>query len=167
MLKGTRAAVKRAKRLRREMSFPEVLLWQELRKRPDGLKWRHQHPAGDYDLDFYCDSAKLCVEVDGEAHSRGDRPARDERRDRFLAERGIATMRVMAMDVLKDLESVVFGITHAATSARLSTGPLRGRSPSPAASPGEDSVYLNPPPSEDLGEGDHPRADGGGGGVSQ
>jgi very-short-patch-repair endonuclease len=71
MLKGTGKSYRRARELRRTMSLPEVLLWQHLRKQQTGFHWRKQHPAGPYDLDFYCDSAKLCVEVDGEAHDRG------------------------------------------------------------------------------------------------
>jgi very-short-patch-repair endonuclease len=59
------------------MTVPEVRLWQWLRTRPRGFKFRHQHPAGPYVLDFYCAAVKLVVEVDGEAHSRGDRPERD------------------------------------------------------------------------------------------
>jgi len=45
--------IRRARRLRREMSPAEVKLWCELRLRPGGLKYRHQHPAGPYSLDFY------------------------------------------------------------------------------------------------------------------
>jgi very-short-patch-repair endonuclease len=137
MIKGTASSVRRARKLRREMSLPEVLLWQVLRQRPEGLKWRHQHPAGEYDLDFYCDSAKLCVEVDSEAHERGDRPMRDARRDAWLEERGVRTMRVSARDVLRDLDAVVRGIVHEAGSARPSTTPS-ARSPSPRQSIGED-----------------------------
>ena len=50
------------------MSKPERLLWGALRKNKLGLRFRKQHPAGPYVLDFYCDSARLCVEVDGESH---------------------------------------------------------------------------------------------------
>lgn len=73
-----------AKRLRRTMSLPEVLLWQQLRRRPGELRFRRQHPAGPYVLDFYCDAQKLAIEVDGEAHSRGNRPERDSARDGWL-----------------------------------------------------------------------------------
>ena len=125
MLKGTAKAYKRAKQLRREMTLPEVLLWQQLRKAQTGHKWRKQHPAGPYDLDFYCDKAKLCVEVDGEAHNRGDNPARDERRDAYLAQHGIFTLRISAVDVLKNLEGVVTFIQHAADE-RVKSSPNRG-----------------------------------------
>jgi very-short-patch-repair endonuclease len=36
------------------MTPPEIRLWQILRTRPAGLKFRHQHPAGPYVLDFLC-----------------------------------------------------------------------------------------------------------------
>ena len=118
MLKGTGLAYRRAKRLRREMSLPEILLWQQLRANQTGLHWRKQHPAGPYDLDFYCEKATLCVEVDSEAHERGDRPQRDAARDAFLARHRIFTLRVRAVDVLQNLEGVM---THIVEAARTRT----------------------------------------------
>lgn len=70
-VKSTRRARVGAKRLRRAMALPEVLLWQVLRTQPGGHRFRRQAPAGDYVLDFYCAPARLAIEVDGEAHSRG------------------------------------------------------------------------------------------------
>ncbi|MDF7774545.1 endonuclease domain-containing protein [Sphingomonas sp. AOB5] len=89
------------------MTLPEVLLWQALRKRPGGLKFRRQHPAGPYILDFYCDTVRLCVEIDGEAHDRGDRPQRDEARDDWLARKRVRTLRIPAREILADLDAVV------------------------------------------------------------
>jgi very-short-patch-repair endonuclease len=77
-----------ARRLRRKLSLPEGLLWRELRGKPDGVKFRKQHPLGKYALDFYCAAAKLAVEVDGIAHDMGDRPARDEARDDIVRAQG-------------------------------------------------------------------------------
>jgi len=114
MLKGTGKAYRRARALRRELSLPEILLWQQLRRKGTGHKWRKQHPAGPYDLDFYCDAAKLCVEVDGAAHDRGDRPARDARRDAWLAAKGITTLRIPAAEVLNNLDGVLLHITETA-----------------------------------------------------
>ena len=68
MITGPRDIVKRARTLRSEMTLPEGVLWRELRKRPKGLKFRRQHPAGIYVLDFYCAAARLAVEVDGAVH---------------------------------------------------------------------------------------------------
>jgi very-short-patch-repair endonuclease len=66
--------VLRARSLRREMTLPEGMLWQVLRQRPEGFKFRRQHPIGRCVVDFYCPAARLVIEVDGEAHSMGDRP---------------------------------------------------------------------------------------------
>lgn len=140
--RGTSKSVRRARRLRREMSLPEVLLWQVLNQRPGTLKFRRQHACGPYDLDFFCNDARLAIEVDGEAHDRGDRPGRDAARDAWLLNAGIRTYRVPARDVLNDLERVVHGVVAAAL-ARL---PLHH----PAAPGG-------PPPRGELGEDWSPR----------
>ncbi|HMJ93531.1 MAG TPA: endonuclease domain-containing protein [Allosphingosinicella sp.] len=110
--------------------MPEVLLWHLLRTKPAGLNFRRQHPAGAYVLDFYCESAKLAVEVDGIAHSMGEVPDRDALRDRWLREAGIETLRIAARDVLDDPEATVIGIVQRCTPAP--TPPPRfARSPSP------------------------------------
>jgi very-short-patch-repair endonuclease len=99
-----------ARRLRRSMSLPEVLLWRELRKKPKGIQLRRQHPAGPYVLDFFCAIANLAIEVDSEAHSRGDRPQRDEIRDQWLTKQGVRVMRIPATDVLGNLDGVLRSI---------------------------------------------------------
>ena len=135
MIKGSGRAYRRAKELRRDMSLPEILLWRRLRKKQTGFHWRKQHPAGEYDLDFYCDRAKLCVEVDGEAHERGDRPRKDAARDSWLAMRGIRTLRIPPAEILKNLEGVLALINAVA----------RERAPLHRPSDG-------PPPPNELGE---------------
>jgi very-short-patch-repair endonuclease len=137
MLDKPRRTVRHARQLRRTMTMPEVALWAALRARPSGLKFRRQHPAGPFVLDFYCAAARLAVEVDGEAHDRGDRPERDERRDAMLAVHRIETLRVPAREVLRDLEAVVRLVVTAA-QVRM---PLHHR---PAAG--------GPPPQATLGE---------------
>ena len=99
--------VKRARKLRKEMSLPEVLLWQELRKRPGGFKFRKQYPHPIGVLDFVSLSARLNIEVDGEAHDRGDQPLYDVQRDAALREAGFTTLRVPAKEVLTDLQAVL------------------------------------------------------------
>ena len=96
----------RARRLRREMTLPEVLLWRELRKRSLGVKFRRQHPVGSYVLDFYCPDLKLAVEIDGWGHNMGSLD-RDAVRDRHLLNNGVRTLRFPADLVLKDIGQVV------------------------------------------------------------
>lgn len=107
MLHGPKETQKRAAKLRRDLSLPEVLLWLELRKRPAGLRFRKQHPAGVYVLDFFCPQHSLAVEVDGEAHERGDRPERDLARDAWLTSEGVRVLRISASEVLGNMEGVV------------------------------------------------------------
>ena len=135
--KGRSRAVKGARRLRRDMTLPEVILWQAFRKQANGLKFRRQHPSGVYILDFFCGDARLAIEVDGEAHNRGDRPARDQARDAWLRAAGVETLRIPASDVLTDADASVRWIM-AQAMARL---PLHH----PALPDG-------PPPRDELGE---------------
>jgi len=107
MLSPRRSTVKKARTLRRAMTLPEVLLWRALRTRPGGLKFRRQHPAGPYVLDFYCEAARKGIEVDGMAHDLGDNPNRDAAREAWLAGVGIAIIRIAARDVLQSLDDVV------------------------------------------------------------
>jgi very-short-patch-repair endonuclease len=107
VITGPRETVKRARELRSEMSLPEAILWRELRKRPGGHKFRRQHPAGVYVLDFYCAKARLDIEVDGWAHDNPANAQRDGNRSAFLRSQGVATTRIPAQRVLEDLEAVV------------------------------------------------------------
>ena len=126
--------VKRARKLRREMSLPEVVLWQVLRKRPEGLKFRRQFPIGEITADFACLERRLIIEVDGESHGRGDQPRRDAARDAILRREGFEVMRIAAIDVLKDMDSVFCGIV-----ARCSeVGPLHQPAAGSPPRAGED-----------------------------
>ena len=114
MLQGSGDTSKRAKALRHEMSLPEVLLWQAFKTRPGGLKVRKSHPAGPYVADFYCHEARLVIEVDGEAHERGDRPMRDAARDQWFADRELLTLRIPAEEILTNIDGAVRGIVATA-----------------------------------------------------
>ena len=133
--KPSKGTAGKARMLRRQMTLPEVILWHWLRQRPDGLKFRRQHPAGPYILDFYCSDARLAIEVDGEAHRRGDRPDRDQARDEWLRSAGIETVRIAAADILDDCDAVVRWIS------------MKARDRLPLHHPGG-----GPPPRDELGE---------------
>jgi very-short-patch-repair endonuclease len=62
------------------------------------------------------EECKLVVEVDGENHSSVR--ARDERKDRFLEERGWLVLRVSNDEVLEHLDRVLVSITSALTDRR-------------------------------------------------
>lgn len=136
-----RATIERARGLRRAMTLPEVQLWTILRARPGGLRFRRQHPIGAYVLDFYCPQMKLAIGVDGIAHGMGDGPAHDALRDAWLARQGIATLRVSASDVLKEVEAVMRLIVE--RCARPLHHPAGG--PPPHAGHGEDVKITSRP----------------------
>jgi very-short-patch-repair endonuclease len=128
----------KARALRRRMSLPEVLLWRELRKRPNGLKFRRQHPTGPYVLDFFCSDARLAIEIDGEAHSAGTRPARDLARDAWLLAAGVETLRIPAAAVLDDLEAVLTWLVAEAAGRLPLHQPAEPAGPPPRGELGED-----------------------------
>jgi very-short-patch-repair endonuclease len=127
----------RARELRKKMTPPERRLWNMLRLRPDGFKFRRQHPIDYYTLDFYCYEAALCVEVDGFAHELGSNPQRDGRRDDWLASQGVATLRIAARDVRDNLEGVIEVILEACRQRSPSTS---SAGPPPLAIEGEEKL---------------------------
>jgi len=94
------------------MTPPERRLWNVLKDRPDGFKFRRQHPIGPYILDFFCFESALAIEVDGLAHALGTNPQRDIRRDAWLAEQGIRTLRFRATDVRDNLDGILISIVE-------------------------------------------------------
>ncbi len=79
--------------------------------------FRRQRPVGPYVIDFYCAAARLAVEIDGWGHAAGDRPERDERRDAWLRERGIRTLRIPAVEVMQQCDGTVERVVQAARAA--------------------------------------------------
>ena len=105
-----RPEVYTARRLRKDMSLPEVLLWQRLRGGASGVKFRRQHPIGPYVADFYCRALRLVIEIDGQGHNHGAQPLHDDRKTQFLEENGYQVFRIAAADVLKDADQVADAI---------------------------------------------------------
>jgi len=126
--------LKRARALRRKMSLPEVLLWQVLRKRPEGLKFRKQFPIGEMTVDFACLERRLIIEVDGEGHSFGDQPRRDAVRDTLLRREGFRVIRIAARDVLKNMDGVLQYIAACCSDV----GPLHQPAAGPPPRAGEE-----------------------------
>ncbi|MFP5411004.1 MAG: aminotransferase class III-fold pyridoxal phosphate-dependent enzyme [Gammaproteobacteria bacterium] len=98
-------AIEFARKLRREQTDAESMLWYLLRdRRLGGHKFRRQHPMPPYTLDFYCHEAGLVIELDGGQHAES---ARDARRDAWLAQQGLRVVRFWNNQVLQETESVL------------------------------------------------------------
>nr|WP_314257524.1 endonuclease domain-containing protein [uncultured Devosia sp.] len=121
----------RAKTARRGMTGPERVLWALLRRNQRGLHFRRQHPIGPFILDFYCATARLCVEIDGPSHD--DRADYDQRRTAWLGREGIRVLRFTVDEVELRSAVVLDAIVQAAPPFhRLTAVPLprrRGRIP--------------------------------------
>jgi very-short-patch-repair endonuclease len=82
-----------ARRLRREMTLAETLLWRGLRDRGIGAKFRRQVPIGRYVADFVCIASRIIVELDGPPHDKAEQRLHDMHRDEWLRERGWQVLR--------------------------------------------------------------------------
>jgi len=134
VLRAPIKTVKLARKLRKEMSPPERMLWRALRERPGGFRFRKQCPQRPFSIDFACLAVRLAIEVDGEAHDRAGQPERDAGRDRYLEELGFTMMRIPAREVFRNLEGVILGIV----SGCQRLGPLHRPSDGPPPRSGED-----------------------------
>ena len=99
--------LKNAKSNRRYATEAESLLWEYLRNKKTGYKFRRQHPIDEYIPDFVCLSHKLVVEVDGGYHNIGDKPLKDEERTAYLNFRGFEVLRFSNEEILQNIECVV------------------------------------------------------------
>jgi very-short-patch-repair endonuclease len=93
-----------AKQMRREMTPEERILWNELRhNRLDGLHFRRQQIISGFVVDFYCDAARLAVELDGAFHD----PEYDWERDLALARAGVSVMRIQNQELRMEKAAVL------------------------------------------------------------
>ena len=90
---ATRKPISTARRLRRDMTQAERKLWSLLRQRPDGLKFRRQHPVGPYVADFACAEVGLIIELDGGQHNLPAHRHRDQSRTEWLESQGWHVLR--------------------------------------------------------------------------
>ena len=58
-----------------------------------------QKTLGSYIVDFYCDKAKLVIELDGSQHFEETGAAKDKRRDQALSEEGYTVLRYANSEV--------------------------------------------------------------------
>jgi very-short-patch-repair endonuclease len=103
--KVTKEKLQRAKELRREMTPAEKLLWQEVRAKKLGVRFRRQQVIQGFIVDFYCHKAGLVVEVDGDIHDL--QKEEDERREKVLREMGLRVIRFGNDEVVRSLSAVV------------------------------------------------------------
>ena len=95
-----------SRKLRRDFTAAEKLLWQELRdRRLGGYKFRRQFPIEGFVVDFVCLEARSTIELDGPVHEGQEND--DARRSRAIKAHGFLEKRYRNDDVFERLQWVV------------------------------------------------------------
>ena len=98
----------KAKEMRGVPTEAEKLLWEYLRANQLGVKFRRQHPLGDYIADFACLEKHLVIELDGKSHE--ETAEHDSLRDDTLALLGYKTIRFTNEELFGEIECVLANI---------------------------------------------------------
>ena len=81
--------LKHARRMRRSMTSAETAVWNMVREKRLGWRFRRQEPIGPFIVDFVCVARRLVVEMDGDGHGGPD----DQKRDAYLKRLGFRVLR--------------------------------------------------------------------------
>ena len=95
----------RARKLRKEMTKEERHLWYDFLK-DYPVKFYKQKIVGSYILDFYCEKARLAIEVDGTQHFEAAGMEYDKARTAYLETLGIRVLRFSNRDINQDFRGV-------------------------------------------------------------
>ena len=99
--------IEEAKRMRKEPTDAEAALWELLRDKKLGDKFRRQHLIDDFIVDFVCLSKNLVIEVDGGYHNDPTQKEYDQQRTLYLNEKGFKVIRFTNEEVLGNTEAVL------------------------------------------------------------
>ncbi|WP_299434050.1 DUF559 domain-containing protein [uncultured Maribacter sp.] len=97
--------LERAKEMRKNPTQAEAVLWESLKGKNLGDKFRRQHVISDFIVDFVCLSKCLVIEVDGAIHDA--QKEQDEERTAILNENGFKVIRFKNEEVIGDIDNVL------------------------------------------------------------
>ncbi len=95
-----------AQNLRKNMTPEERHLWYDFLKKAYPVQFNRQKVIGSYIVDFYCDQAKLVVELDGSQHYEQRGQEHDAERTAFLESLGLKVLRFTNLDVQRNFQGV-------------------------------------------------------------
>ena len=99
-----------ARKLRKNSTLSEVLLWQQIKNKSLGFEFHRQVPIDNYIVDFYCHELMFCIEIDGNSHEFKNIIENDINRQEKLEGLGVRFFRVNDIDVKRDIKNVVWAI---------------------------------------------------------
>ena len=101
----------RARYLRNNSTFSEVLLWQQLKgKQLHGFDFDRQKPIDNYIVDFFCNELMLAIEIDGDSHA--NKSDNDQMRQQKLESLGVRFLRFYDRDVKQNKAGVLLAIEN-------------------------------------------------------
>jgi adenine-specific DNA-methyltransferase len=140
-------SVARARHLRRTATLAEKKLWAKLRdRRLAGLKFRRQEPIGNRIVDFYCDEARLAVELDGSGHTYDGARTSDLAREQELQSIGIRVIRFFNSAIFDNLDGVLNAIIYEADPDRSLWPPVSDKKVAGIGRAKESAPHLSPLP---------------------
>lgn len=95
------ASVSTARKLRSGATRTEEHLWQLIRGKSTGVKFRRQHRIGPFIVDFYSPQIRLVIEVDGGYHCIAEQREYDQYRQGLIEDYDVAFVRLTNLQVLE------------------------------------------------------------------
>ena len=100
-----------ARNLRKDMTFGEVLLWNELKEdKLWGFDFDRQRCIDNYIVDFYCKELMLAIEIDGLSHDNENSFLKDDIRQKKLENLGVKFLRFSEAETKYNMENVLRAI---------------------------------------------------------
>lgn len=100
-----------ARKLRKNSTLSEVLLWKQIKGKSLGVEFHRQVPLDNYIVDFYCHELMLCIEIDGCSHDIESVWKNDAVRQERLESLGVRFIRFSDGLVKREMNSVVLALS--------------------------------------------------------
>ncbi len=105
----------RAKKMRANPTKAEEVLWDKLRNKKLGIKFRQQHIINKFIVDFCSIEKALIIEVDGQIHE--NQKEADDNRTKILKKEGYRVIRFTNDEIYNDVDTIVLKIKNEITKA--------------------------------------------------
>lgn len=108
--------------LRNGSPLCERIVWNEVRNKQLGVRFRRQYSVASYVVDFYCPKLRLAIEIDGPTHKLKN----DQLRQSQIESLGIIFLRFTNQDVINSRDKVIQEIISFIKSSPLRRGNQKG-----------------------------------------
>ncbi len=117
-----RSNIDNARAMRKNPTQAEDALWEILRSKKLGYRFRRQHLIGMFIVDFVCIEKRIVIEADGGYHNSEEQKEYDEQRSHFLVENGYRILRFNNEEIIVNPENTTTKIADALNAPSLGGG---------------------------------------------